>query len=190
MKASHQLLATTVGLAIVGTSLFATSPSWAKKKHHSIEHNQHAAPVTVTQVGSIVEVASTNTCGCSTFVNAVQRAGLVETFSTTRTSYTVFVPSDAAFAALPPGTLEKLLRPENRPVLQQILSYHVLYGSIDSKKFKPGKIKTYGGGFVEIKYKKGRYKIGKAKFKKSDLKARNGYIHVIDTVLLPPGLLL
>jgi uncharacterized surface protein with fasciclin (FAS1) repeats len=188
MKASHRLLLTSVGLAIATTSLLASSPSWAKKKHHE-QVVQPVLVTPVTQVGSIVEIARTSTCGCSTFVNVIQRAGLVETLSS-NSQYTVFIPSDAAFAALPPATLQRLLRPENRLVLQQILSYHVLYGSFDSKKIKPGKIKTYAGGLVEIKFKKGYFEIGKAKLKKADLRARNGYIHVIDTVLIPPGLLL
>ncbi|MBD2387127.1 fasciclin domain-containing protein [Cylindrospermum sp. FACHB-282] len=189
MKASHRLLITTAGIAIAATSLLAGSPSWAKKKHH--QEAVHPAPVTsVIQVGSIVEVASSNSlCGCNTFVKAIERAGLVETLSSNRL-LTVFIPSDAAFAALPPATLAKLLRPENKLVLQQILTYHVLYGSIDYKKIKPGKIKTYAGGLVEFKSKKGHLEIGKAKFKKLNVKARNGYIHVIDTVLIPPGLLL
>ncbi|AFZ24833.1 secreted/surface protein with fasciclin-like repeats [Cylindrospermum stagnale PCC 7417] len=188
MKASHRLLITTAGIAIAATGLFASSPSLAKKKHQQ-EVIQPVLVTPVSSVGSIVEVASTSTCGCNTFVNVIQRAGLVETLSSNRL-FTVFIPSDAAFAALPPATLEKLLRPENRLLLQQVLTYHVLYGSIDSKKIKPGKIKTYAGGLVEIKFKKGYFEIGKAKFKKSDLKARNGYIHIIDTVLIPPGLLL
>ncbi|HLO87403.1 MAG TPA: fasciclin domain-containing protein [Nostocaceae cyanobacterium] len=190
MKAFSRSLLKTAGIAIAASALLINTPTFAKKPKRVEVIPVPTSTTTVTTVGTLVEVARTNTCGCNTFVSAVRTAGLVEILSSTRTSYTVFVPSDAAFAALPPGTLEKLLKPENRPILQQILAYHVLYGSFDHKKIKPGKIKTYGGKLVEIKFKKNHIEIGKAKFKKFDLKAKNGYIHLIDTVLIPPDLVL
>jgi uncharacterized surface protein with fasciclin (FAS1) repeats len=189
MKALSRALWATTGIAIAAATLFINSPALAKKPKR-VEVVPVLVPASTTTVGTLVEIAGTNTCGCNTFLSAVRTAGLVEILSNTRTTYTVFVPSDAAFAALPPGTLEKLLKPENRPVLQQVLAYHLLYGSFDVKKIKPGKIKTYGGKLVEIKFKKNYIQIGKAKIKKSDLRARNGYIHLIDTVLIPPDLVL
>jgi uncharacterized surface protein with fasciclin (FAS1) repeats len=190
MKLSQSLLASTFALSIATTSFLVTSPASAKKeKHHHPEHTESVTTTTTTSVNTLLEVATSSSCGCSTFVNAIQAAGLTQTLSTT-TSYTLFIPSDAAFAALPPATLAKLLKPENRVLLQQILSYHVLSGIVDSKKIKSGKIKTYGGQILEIKFKKDKIEIGKGKLKKADLKAKNGYIHVIDTVLIPPGLLI
>lgn len=198
MKSFKSLLAITLAI-LTTTSFFISSPTLAKKgkeneekkeKKHE-EHKQqedHKTTTTTTTIKStLLEVARTSSCGCSTFIKAVETAGLTQTFAGT-TPYTLFVPSDAAFASLPPATLQKLLLPENKTLLQQLLTYHVLAGRIDYKKIKPGKIKTYGGQFLELKYnKKGQLEIGKAKIKKRDLKAKNGYIYVIDTVLLPPG---
>ncbi|MEA5552562.1 fasciclin domain-containing protein [Anabaena cylindrica UHCC 0172] len=190
MKASSRLLVKTVGIAIALASVLVSSPSWAKKeKHKNSGHIQSVTTVTTTS-NTLIQVANTSSCGCSTFANAIRSAGWENTFSSTRSSYTMFIPSDAAFAALPVATRNKLFLPKNRAILQQVLAYHILSGTVDYKKIKPGKFKTYQGKVVEIKYKKGKLEIGKAKFKKSDLKAKNGYIHLIDTVLIPPGLLI
>ncbi|MGM3304920.1 fasciclin domain-containing protein [Anabaena sp. WFMT] len=194
MKTSSRLLVKTVGIAIALASVLVSSPSWAKKeKHHNSGHTQSVTTTTTTTVTTtqtLVQVANTSSCGCSTFANAIRSAGWENTFSNTRSSYTLFIPSDTAFAALPVATRRKLFLPQNRAILQQVLAYHILSGTVDYKKIKPGKFKTYQGKVVEIKYKKGKFEIGKAKFKKSDMKAKNGYIHIIDTVLIPPGLLI
>jgi uncharacterized surface protein with fasciclin (FAS1) repeats len=134
-------------------------------------------------VGTIVQVASGNPA-FTTLVAAIKAAGLVETLSG-QGPFTVFAPTDAAFKALPKGTLEKLLKPENKATLVKILTYHVVPGAITSKIIKTGNVKTVEGASVKIKVRKGRVTVDNAKVIKADVKASNGVIHVIDKVLLP-----
>ncbi|MEZ5565901.1 MAG: fasciclin domain-containing protein [Gammaproteobacteria bacterium] len=101
---------------------------------------------------------------------------------------TVFAPTDAAFAKLPPGTLENLLKPESREKLKSILLYHVVSGKVMSADIK-GEVKpeTLEGAKLDIKASAGRITVNGAKVTGADVVASNGVIHVIDTVLLPPG---
>ena len=98
----------------------------------------------------------------------------------------MFAPTDDAFAALPKGTLETLLKPENKDKLQKILTYHVVSGAIDSQSLKSGPLKTVEGKEVNIKVENHQITIDKAKVTTADIKASNGVIHVIDHVLHPP----
>ena len=100
---------------------------------------------------------------------------------------TVFAPTDKAFAKLPDGTIESLLKPENKAKLAAILKYHVVAGKVlaaDVVKLKQAK--TVEGSSVKIKVKEGTVKLNNAKVVKTDIECSNGVIHVIDTVLLPP----
>ena len=117
----------------------------------------------------------------------MKAAELVDTLSGSG-PFTVFAPTDAAFAALPKGTLQKLLKPENKATLQKILTYHVVPGAVDSKTIKSGQVKTVEGSSVNVKVNKGSVMVDKAKVTKADIKATNGVIHVIDKVILPAGL--
>lgn len=123
----------------------------------------------------------------STLVKAVQAAGLVETLKGPG-PFTLFAPTDEAFAKLPKGTLEDLLKPENKDKLASILTYHVVPGKVmaaDVVKLK--KAKTVQGSKIYIKVKGKKVMVGKANVVKTDITASNGVIHVIDTVLMPPA---
>ncbi|MEM7474285.1 MAG: fasciclin domain-containing protein [Planctomycetota bacterium] len=133
---------------------------------------------------SIVEVAAGNK-DFSTLVAAVKAAGLVDTLSG-KGPFTVFAPTDAAFKKLPKGTLEELLKPENKDKLVAILKYHVVSGKVMSKKVVTmDSAKTVQGQKVKIAVKDGTVMINKAKVVKADIPTLNGVIHVIDTVILP-----
>jgi uncharacterized surface protein with fasciclin (FAS1) repeats len=135
--------------------------------------------------GTIVDVAS-SVGDFSTLVAAVKAAGLVDTLSGPG-PFTVFAPTNAAFAKLPKGTLESLLKPENKAKLQKILTYHVLAGKVPSTAIKPGAVKTVEGNTVALKTMGRSVMVNNAKVIKADIPASNGVIHVIDTVILPPS---
>ncbi len=99
----------------------------------------------------------------------------------------MFAPTDEAFAKLPEGTIETLLKPENKEMLQGILTYHVVAGEVPAKKVvKLEKATTVQGGDVAISVDEGTVSLNDAKVVKADIMTSNGIIHVIDTVLLPP----
>jgi len=135
--------------------------------------------------GTIVDVASGNP-DFSTLVAAVQAAGLAETLSADG-PYTVFAPTDAAFEALPAGVLDALLLPENKDVLTQILTYHVVAGEVMSADIEPGKVPTVEGEDLTIKVADGTVTVNGATVEAADVEASNGVIHVIDEVLVPPN---
>jgi uncharacterized surface protein with fasciclin (FAS1) repeats len=121
----------------------------------------------------------------NTLVAAVKAAGLVDTLKGPG-PFTVFAPTDAAFAKLPAGTLESLLQPENKDKLVKILTYHVVAGKVMAADVvKLHSAKTVEGGTVAIKAAGGAVHVNNAKVTKSDIETSNGVIHVIDTVLLP-----
>jgi uncharacterized surface protein with fasciclin (FAS1) repeats len=123
----------------------------------------------------------------STLVAAVKAGGLVETLKG-KGPFTVFAPTNEAFAALPAGTLESLLKPENKEQLVQILTYHVVSGKVMSTDLKDGMAaKTVQGGEVKIGISKDGVKVNDAKVTKADVNASNGVVHVIDKVILPPS---
>ena len=120
----------------------------------------------------------------NTLVAAVKAAGLVDTLKGAG-PFTVFAPTDEAFAKLPAGTLEMLLKPENRDKLIKILTYHVLTGRVTSAEVvKLKEAKTVAGGKLRIDAKHG-VRVNNSTVVKADVMTSNGVIHVIDTVLLP-----
>ncbi|MEL6361491.1 MAG: fasciclin domain-containing protein [Pseudomonadota bacterium] len=122
----------------------------------------------------------------NTLVAAVQAAGLEDTLRS-EGPFTVFAPTDEAFAALPAGTVEDLLKPENKDQLVSILTYHVVSGKTKSKDLagQTLSVATVNGAEVAIDGTDG-VKVGNANVVKADIYTSNGVIHVIDTVLLPP----
>jgi transforming growth factor-beta-induced protein len=137
--------------------------------------------------GDIVEVAST-TDGFSTLVAAVTAAGLVETLQG-EGPFTVFAPTDEAFAALPAGILDALLLPENKDVLVQILTYHVVSGKVMAADVAAGDVPSVEGSPITVTVDGGKVMLnGSANVVATDVAASNGVIHVIDAVILPPGL--
>jgi uncharacterized surface protein with fasciclin (FAS1) repeats len=143
---------------------------------------------TRVKADDIVDVAAAAP-NFKTLVAAVKAAGLVDTLKG-EGPFTVFAPTDAAFAKLPKGTVESLLKPENKAKLIAILTYHVVKGKVmaaDVMKLKSGsRVPTVEGQSVVIKVSKMGVMVDKAKVIKTDIEASNGVIHVIDTVLMPP----
>lgn len=122
----------------------------------------------------------------STLVAAVTAADLVDTLKG-KGPFTVFAPTDAAFAALPAGTVDKLLKPENKDQLVSVLTYHVVPGKVMSSDLTEGmKAKTVQGGEVTFTLDGGA-KIDGASIVTPDIEASNGVIHVIDKVIMPPA---
>jgi uncharacterized surface protein with fasciclin (FAS1) repeats len=121
----------------------------------------------------------------STLVAAVKAAGLVETLSGTG-PFTLFAPTNDAFKKLPAGTVENLLKPENKQQLVDLLSYHVVSGAVMSGDLEDGQsVKTLLSGKTLIVNLSDGAKINNAMVTKADLQAENGVVHCIDTVLMP-----
>ena len=133
----------------------------------------------------IVDIAASND-KFATLVAAVTAAGLVETLKGDG-PFTVFAPTNEAFAALPAGTVENLLKPENKDKLISILTYHVVPGAITSDQLagKRQDVATVQGSTVHVDGRSG-VKVNKSRVTSADISASNGVIHVIDKVLLPP----
>ncbi len=132
---------------------------------------------------NIVEIAAGNSA-FSTLVAAVKAAGLAEALSG-EGPFTVFAPTNDAFAKLPKGTVETLLKPENKKKLQAVLTYHVLSGKVTAAQVKPSKVKTLNGASLTIKVQDGKVMVDGAQVVKTDIVGSNGVIHVIDSVILP-----
>lgn len=123
-----------------------------------------------------------------TLVAAVQAGGLVETLQGPG-PFTVFAPTDEAFAKLPPGTIEELLKPENKSKLVAILTYHVVPGKVLSTDVvKVTSAKTVQGQNLSVKVSDTKVMIDNAQVVQADILASNGVVHVIDTVILPKNM--
>ena len=162
----RKFVAVAMAFALASTTMFSTA-SAADKDGKTIVETAVAAD------------------GFNTLVAAVKAAGLVETLSS-KGPFTVFAPTDEAFAALPDGTLESLLKPENKGKLVAILKYHVVPGKVMAEKVVTlDEAKTAQGSAVDIEVKDGTVMVDKAKVIKTDIECSNGVIHVIDKVILP-----
>jgi len=145
---------------------------------------QQPAPPPVHHERDIVDTA-VSAGSFNTLVTAVKAAGLVETLKAPG-PYTVFAPTDEAFAKLPQGTLDNLLK--NPEQLKAVLLYHVTLGKVTaSEVVKLDSAPTAGGAAIPIKVESGKVFAGPAQVVKTDIAASNGVIHVIDTVLIPPS---
>jgi uncharacterized surface protein with fasciclin (FAS1) repeats len=138
-----------------------------------------------TTSGSVVEVAASNG-SFKTFTAALKAAGLDKALASGG-SYTVFAPTDEAFAALPKGTVEELLKPENKDTLVKLLTYHVVQGEKASTSLQSGDTETLSGAPIKVNVSSGGVMVNDANVVQADIKANNGVIHVIDKVILPPG---
>ena len=161
-----ELKSLAAGLAVVGGLLLASVPARAADDI----------------VDTAVKAGSFNT-----LVAAVKAAGLVDTLKSAG-PFTVFAPTDEAFAKLPKGTVEDLLKPENKAKLTSILTYHVVPGKIMSKDIagKALKAKSVQGAEISVDAITD-VMVDKAKVVKADIEASNGVIHVIDSVIMPPA---
>ncbi|MGB3403853.1 MAG: fasciclin domain-containing protein [Microcoleaceae cyanobacterium] len=179
---SKVLLATIVSLGGLATISTVGNINRAVADDQMTEDSSISQEMSVED--SIVKQLSDNE-SFSVLVQAVEAAGLVETLSNAG-DYTVFAPTDEAFAALPAGTLEALLKPENLDVLTQILKYHVVLGAANSTEISTGQFKTAAGTPVAIDVNNGTVKVGNAQVIAVDLQASNGVIHTVNQVILPP----
>ncbi len=190
MKTTHKIAAITAALimSVAGTSAFAQTAMAGASVMVG------GAPMLPTK--DIIDNA-VNSKDHTTLVAAVKAAGLVETLKGPG-PFTVFAPTNAAFAALPAGTVDTLLKPENKAMLSGILTYHVVAGKVDAaaltKMIADGKgtasIKTVAGGTLTAKTAGGKVMItdekgGSATVTIADVYQSNGVIHVVDKVLLP-----
>lgn len=183
-----QRLAILTGILSIGT--LSISPALADNHEDAMESSTEteAMPMDETQAeaGNIVEVASGDET-FSTLVKAVSAAGLADTLSDSSASYTVFAPTDEAFNQLPEGTLDYLLQPENKEVLQRVLSYHVLPQAVTSSEITGGEVETLDGGLVTEITEEGVV-VNNASVVTPDIQANNGVIHAVNRVLLPADL--
>lgn len=132
----------------------------------------------------IVEIAA-SAGSFNTLVTAVKAAGLVDTLKGNG-PFTVFAPTDEAFAKLPGGTVENLLKPENKDKLTAVLTYHVVPGRVTAGEVvNLSSAKTVNGRALRINTKDGKVMVDNARVTATDIMASNGVIHVIDTVVLP-----
>jgi uncharacterized surface protein with fasciclin (FAS1) repeats len=137
----------------------------------------------MNQQNDIVAVAS-GAGIFNTLCAAVKAAGLVETLQGAG-PFTVFAPTDEAFAKLPAGTVAELLKPENKAKLVAVLTYHVVPGKVMAADVKTMKAKTVNGQSLDVKVTAEGVTVDSAKVVKTDVAASNGVIHVIDAVVLP-----
>lgn len=134
---------------------------------------------------TVVDIASNNE-SFSTLVQAVQAAGLADTLSG-EGPYTVFAPTNEAFATLPDGALEFLLQPENQDLLRQVLTYHVVSGEVTSDELSPGVVQALGGGLAVGVFDSGIV-INNASVIMPNVQASNGVVHAVNRVLIPEPL--
>lgn len=162
------LLIATLGLQVAGLGSL-----------HAADHGSSAKPdivATAVKAGSFKTLAAALTA--ADLVEALQGKG----------PFTVLAPTDEAFAKLPAGTVESLLKPENKAKLQAILKYHVVSGRVLARQVAGlESAKTLSGAEVKISVVDGQLKVNDSKVVKTDIDTANGVIHVIDTVLLPPA---
>ena len=144
------------------------------------------APARAQQSKDIVDTAVA-AGSFTTLAKALKAADLVDTLKGPG-PFTVFAPTDAAFAKLPAGTLDKLLKPENKDQLRRILTYHVVPGEVRAADVvKLPSAKAVSGDTITVKVNDGKVHVDDANVIKTDIQASNGVIHVIDTVILPKG---
>jgi uncharacterized surface protein with fasciclin (FAS1) repeats len=174
MKTNRILIVATIAAAVTfNSSLFAGDCSASK--------NDSAASCSAGKDLVAVAVGADN---FKTLVAAIKAAGLVETLQG-KGPFTVFAPTDEAFAKLPAGTVENLLKPENLEKLVAILKYHVVPGKVLAADVKTSEAQTVQGQSVKLVVSDTGVTVDGAKVVKTDVLAENGVIHVIDTVILP-----
>lgn len=145
-----------------------------------------ATPEDMADGEPIPELAAT-TDSLQTLSQAVEAAGLEETLSEDG-PYTVFAPTDDAFAALPEGTLDELLQPENQDRLAEILTYHVVSGEVTASELESGEVTTLAGEPLTVQVEEGAdgITVNGAEVTQADIQASNGVVHLIDQVMMPP----
>jgi transforming growth factor-beta-induced protein len=175
-------------LAVAGLSLIpvaragdcGSNKGYAKTASYYKEHHEKPANIIAAATGEGMS-------DVTTLVTAIKAAGLVETLQG-EGPFTVFAPTNAAFAKLPAGTVETLLKPENKEQLKSILLYHVHVGqTIKAADVLTMKLGTANGADLDIKVADGAVMVNNAKVIRTDILTGNGVIHWIDNVVLPPA---
>jgi uncharacterized surface protein with fasciclin (FAS1) repeats len=172
MKKSIVYMAAFVAVAVVSGNALASSCS-GKMETSATKHSHKDIVAVAAGAGQF-----------STLVAAVKAADLVDTLQG-EGPFTVFAPTDEAFARLPEGTVAELLKPENKDKLVAILKHHVVLGRVMAADVKPMAAKTAAGDKLQLNLKDGTVLVASAKVIKADIEASNGVIHVIDAVVIP-----
>lgn len=163
--------------SLVGTMLAASVLGVAVSHDATVQAQSRTVVATAVAAGSF-----------TTLVKALDAADLTKTLEGAG-PFTVFAPTDEAFAKLPPGTVDNLLKPENKEKLRRVLAYHVVSGKVmaaDVVKIQTAK--AVSGDVLTVKAQGGTVRVDAAQVIKTDITASNGVIHVIDAVMLPKGL--
>jgi uncharacterized surface protein with fasciclin (FAS1) repeats len=180
---------------VIGASALIGFPAWAHINSNTNVANATqtqqvagnaktaASPAPIAQAKDIVAIASGDG-QFKTLTKALTAAGLVPTLQG-KGPFTVFAPTDAAFAALPKATLDDLLKPANKAKLTKILTYHVVSGAVLSTSLKSGDVPSVEKTPLKVVVAGGKVTVNGANVVKADIKASNGVIHVIDKVLIP-----
>ena len=184
-SSSNRLKLLVATIALTGGSLLAGEAALAGSCS-SRSAGSPASSQVKGQTGqqTVVDIAASQD-SFKTLTAALKAAGLEEVLQG-KGPFTVFAPTDEAFAALPEGTVEELLKPENKDKLVKILTYHVVPGAVTSTSLKAGEVATVEGSPVTIQLGES-VKVNDARVVTPDIKASNGVIHVIDKVILPPN---
>ena len=186
---THRLLTAAAAIALLAGAAHAQSASPDAASAPAAQAPAAAAPVVAK--GDLIETA-TASGQFTTFLKAVSAVNLTSVLKTNQ-NLTLFAPTDAAFAALPAGELDKLLLPENGPMLQKVLTYHLINAKVDSTKIKgaKGEVKSVEGSPLLLDGSGAQPKVDDANILQSDVLTTNGVLHVVDKVLMPkdvPGL--
>ncbi|MEB3828306.1 fasciclin domain-containing protein [Phormidium sp. CCY1219] len=186
-----------MAIAIAGATVLLSGPALSKSCDRAEGSNSNGAIATpagesagggdmAMEENTIVDIAINND-SFQTLTAALKAAGLVETLAG-EGPFTVFAPTDEAFAALPEGTLEELLKPENQDQLIEILTYHVVPGTVKSGDLSSGEVASVEGRAIDVKVESDGIMVNNASVVQADIEASNGIIHVIDRVILPPDM--
>jgi len=178
------LSAAAISALMSGAALAQTAPSVADQTPPAAS----AAASPVVAKGDLVETAKASG-QFTTFIKALDATNLTSVLKTNQ-NLTLFLPTDAAFAALPAGELDKLMLPENGPQLQKVLTYHLINAKVDSSKIKgaKGEVKSVEGSALTLDGSGATPMVDGATIVQADVMASNGVLHVVDKVLLPKDL--
>jgi uncharacterized surface protein with fasciclin (FAS1) repeats len=173
-------------IAFLGACEASTDTADLETAETEVETAPEDSEMTDEGSETVVDVAMGNE-SFSTLTQAIEAAGLTDTLATAG-PYTVFAPTNEAFEALPEGTLESLLQPENQETLRQILTYHVIPAEVMADEVTAGAVETVAGPTLEVMVDDatGDVMVNGANVVETDISASNGVIHAIDAVILPP----
>lgn len=183
-KTILQSLPVTAG--IIGLSLLSPLSNSAQMMPAGSSINDAPATAANQRLSQLLQLAS-NQGAFTTLAQLVQTAGLTNALQGTNGSYTIFAPTDAAFAELPREVLAKLQRPENRALLKRVLAYHVVPQKLPANQLSTGSLETLGGG-IAVRVTEDRVVVNNGSVVQPNIPAFNGVVHAVNRVLLPAEL--